>query len=79
MGEVTNDDRAGWAEVACEAFAEITGQDMEDDLPEIIGDLIANLLHLANQQGMCPEERLENGRMHYEAEIAEEEECNADD
>ena len=45
--DVTNEDRAGWAEVACEAFAEITGQDMENDLPEIIGDLIANLLHLA--------------------------------
>jgi NTP pyrophosphatase (non-canonical NTP hydrolase) len=77
MLDVTNEDRAAWAEVACEAFAEITGQDMEDDLQEIIGDLIANLLHLANQQGMCAEERLENGRMHYEAEIAEEEDEHA--
>jgi hypothetical protein len=77
--DVTNEDRAGWAEVACEAFAEITGQDMENDLPEIIGDLIANLLHFANQQGMCAEERLENGRMHYDAEIEEEEEEYAND
>ena len=77
--DVTNEDRAGWAEVACEAFAAITGQDMENDLPYIIGDLIANLLHLANQQGMCAEERLENGRMHYTAEIEEEEECDAID
>jgi hypothetical protein len=72
--DVTNEDRAGWAEVACEAFADITGQDMENDLPGIIGDLIANLLHLANQEGMCAEERLSNGLMHYTAEIAEEEE-----
>jgi len=77
--DVTNEDRAGWAEVACEAFAEITGQDMENDLPEIIGDLIANLLHLANQHGMCAEGRLENGRMHYTAEIEEEDECDAID
>jgi hypothetical protein len=79
MGDVTNEDRAGWAEVACEAFAEITGQDIESDLPEIIGDLIANLLHLADQQGMCVEDRLENGRMHYTAEIEEEEGCDAND
>jgi|688.fasta_scaffold109655_6 hypothetical protein len=77
MLDVTNEDRAAWAEVACEAFADITGQVMEDELPEIIGDLIANLLHLANQKGMCPEGRLENGRMHYEAEVAEEEDANA--
>jgi hypothetical protein len=79
MGDVTNEDRAGWAEEACATFAEITGQDMGNDLPEIIGDLIANLLHLANQQGMCAEDRLENGRMHYEAEIEEEEEEYAQD
>jgi NTP pyrophosphatase (non-canonical NTP hydrolase) len=79
MGDVTNEDRAGWAEVACEAFAEITGQDMENDLPEIIGDLIANLMHLANQNGMSVEDRLENARMHYDAEIEEEEECDAID
>lgn len=72
--DVTNEDRAAWAEDACETFAEITGQDVEHDLPEIIGDLIANLMHLANQVGLCAEERLEVGRMHYEAEIAEEEE-----
>lgn len=74
--DVTNEDRADWAAVACEAFADITGQNMEEDLPAIIGDLIANLLHLANQQGMCAADRLENGRMHYDAEIAEEEECH---
>jgi NTP pyrophosphatase (non-canonical NTP hydrolase) len=79
MGDVTNEDRAGWAEVACEAFAEITGQDIENDLPEIIGDLIANLMHLANQQGMSVEDRLENARMHYDAEIEEEEEEYAND
>jgi hypothetical protein len=79
MGDVTNEDRAGWAEVACEAFAEITGQDLENDLPEIIGDLIANLMHLASQNGMSVKDRLENARMHYDAEIEEEEECDAID
>jgi len=79
MGDVTNEDRAGWAEVACEAFAEITGQDLENDLPEIIGDLIANLMHLASQNGMSVKDRLENARMHYDAEIEEAEECDAID
>lgn len=72
MMDVTNEDRAEWARTACDAFAELTGQKMEHDLPEIIGDLIANLLHLANLEGLCPEDRLENGKMHFDAEIEEE-------
>lgn len=72
--EVTNEDRAGWAESACETFADITGQKMEYDLPEIIGDLICNLLHLAAQHGMSADSVLETGKMHYDAEVEEEEE-----
>ena len=73
MIDVTNEDRSDWAAQACEEFASITGQRMEDDLPAIIGDLIANLLHLADSSGMCAETLWLRGKDHFDAEILEEE------
>jgi hypothetical protein len=48
--------------------------DMANDLPTIIGDLIANLLHLADQEGLCAESVLRTATMHFEAETGEEKE-----
>ena len=70
----TNEERADWGRGACDTFAESVGMDMADDLPTIIGDLIANLLHLADQEGMCVESLLARAKMHYDAEITEEDE-----
>lgn len=46
---VTNQDRAEWARVALEAFSERCGPPLDNDEDAItaIGDLIADLLHLA--------------------------------
>jgi hypothetical protein len=59
-------------------FVEATGMDGED-MGTVITDLIANLLHLARQEGACPKTVLRLAKMHYRAEVAEEEECNAND
>ncbi|WP_429236569.1 hypothetical protein [Aeromonas salmonicida] len=54
----TNKDRAAWAETALEAFAGQVRHDGKQlrDLPpgdreDMIGDLICDLLHYADQQG----------------------------
>jgi len=39
---------------------------------ELIGDLICDLLHLAEANGIAAEEVILQGRMHYEAEVEEE-------
>ena len=75
MSDLTNDIRVEWAEAACEAFANITEQDMEIELPDIICDLMANLLHLADSEDMCVESLLARAKMHYDAEITEEDEA----
>jgi hypothetical protein len=74
----TNSQRAADADLACEVFAEAAGLD-EEDMPSVITDLITNLLHLANQEGACAESILRVAKMHYQAEIEEEEEADADD
>jgi hypothetical protein len=70
----TNEERADWGREACETFAESVRMDMANDLPTIIGDLIANLLHLADQEGLCAESVLRTATMHFEAETGEEKE-----
>jgi hypothetical protein len=70
----TNEERADRGREACETFAESVRMDMANDLPTIIGDLIANLLHLADQEGLCAESVLRTATMHFEAETGEEQE-----
>jgi hypothetical protein len=70
----TNEERADWGRNACAAFAKCVRMDMADELPTIIGDLIANLLHLADQEGLCAESLLRTATMHFEAETGEEKE-----
>jgi len=70
----TNEERADWGRDACDTFAESVRMDMANELPTIIGDLIANLLHLADSEGMCAESLLARAKMHYDAEITEEDE-----
>ena len=68
MRDVTNEDRSDWAAQACMEFASITGQSLEDELPDIIGDLIANLLHLADSSGLCAETFWLRGKDHFDYE-----------
>jgi hypothetical protein len=79
MSEPTNKDRAGWATMALAAFTEETFNGghpdtmVRDDLECAIADLIADLLHLAGQQGFEPQAILESANSHYQTQIMLEE------
>jgi hypothetical protein len=75
-GSPANHDRAAWAADSARAYADATGLDYDEEADIAISDLIASLLHLADEQGLCPETMLQRGQMHYEHEAAEE---DADD
>jgi hypothetical protein len=64
-----NEERAGWAEEALQAFQAVTGTDDED----AIADLIADLLHLCDRNpGLGDfETQLERGRGMYAEETQE--------
>lgn len=69
--EVTNDDRAAWAEGAIQKFIELTGTDREDAL----ADLLCDLMHWADREhpGECEpfEAQLHRARYHYNEECIE--------
>jgi len=70
----TNDQRASWAMTAVDAFSEKTGLDRAgENLDTKIGDLLANLMHLCKFNEIDFDGVLDTGRMHFEAEVAEEE------
>lgn len=71
MIDMTNTIRAGLARKACQDFAP---DDADDGLDTVISDLIANLMHLANQEDIDVDRCLERAKMHYDAEILEEDE-----
>ncbi|MFD4020665.1 hypothetical protein [Streptomyces sindenensis] len=76
-----NRTRASWAATALKAFGRETGQNYTDgtlnvdgdELREIGGDLLANLFHLARINDVDPDEITRSGYLHYEEEVAEEE------
>jgi hypothetical protein len=67
-----NNDRAEWARVAVEAFRDVChGSKKEDGSPlieEAVGDLIADMLHLCDQEGVDPLQCVRNGVSNYVAE-----------
>ena len=69
MTEITNNDRAAWAEIAINNFRNEVMQGEDDDTT--IGDLLANILHYCDQYGVDFDARLTTARMHFEAEIIE--------
>jgi hypothetical protein len=71
--EPTNKDRAAWAMVAVNAFAEETGMDNAgEELPAIVGDLLADIMHLCNQNGIDFAQVLDTGKDLFDGEIIEE-------
>lgn len=70
--EPTNQIRAEWAQAALDTFAAITRMDTAGEETEtILGDLLANFMHLCHQQNLDFVCLLGAGRTHFEAEIAE--------
>jgi hypothetical protein len=75
MSEPTNQDRARWASTALAVFTEETfsGDHPDtmhrDDLECAISDLIADLLHLAEQKGFDPQAILEHANGNFKTEL----------
>lgn len=72
MGAITistNEDRAESAFRAVEKFSDITGLEGEE-MQTKIADLLCNLQHLADEQGIDFSECLEQASRHYESETA---------
>jgi uncharacterized protein with von Willebrand factor type A (vWA) domain len=78
MPEVTNLQRAAWAEVALAAFASECGMEWEADQTRLC-DLLADLMHYCavhakrEDSPMDFDRALASARMHFEAEQKEEE------
>jgi len=66
--EGVNDRRAAWAAAALQTFRDATGADADDAL----ADLIADLMHWCDRNGMDIDRQLQRGRCHYAAETAAE-------
>lgn len=67
--KMMNDARADWAEEALAAFIAVTNTDRDD----AIGDLLINLLHLAQRDGFTDLDALtERALRTYRAEVIEE-------
>lgn len=49
---VDNEDRAEWAGTVLLLFARMTGLDPEDEKGEAVGDLIANIGHYCDRNGL---------------------------
>lgn len=62
--------RAEKALAACRCFSRAG---VKEDLATVITDLIADLMHLAKQEGIDPGGCVMRAEMHYDAEILEEE------
>ena len=65
-----NAQRAEWAFVAMQALMDVTGTDEED----VIGDLLGNIMHFCAQNNMDFLAHLNQGALHFQAEIEIEEE-----
>ncbi len=65
-----NNHRARWAVAALETFARSTGLDLEEDGKETaIMDLLADLMHLSDIEGMNFDVLIERARGHYINEV----------
>lgn len=67
MTEPTNKERADWADRTVQMFQIITGADRDD----AVSDLLANLMHLADDEDTDFAADLTRAEMHYAAEIEE--------
>lgn len=67
LEQVNNEDRADWAQAAVSAFADSHGSCEEALIP----DLLCNLMHLCDREGLKFEDCLRLARGNYEEEIVE--------
>jgi len=66
----TNAERAAWAERAVRYFARASGQGREP-LETSVVDLLADLMHLAEREGLDLHRLAERAHLHFSAELEE--------
>ena len=66
MDEITNETRAQWAEETLDTFRAITRVDTDEDA---VADLLADLRHYCDANGLDYATLDERGGMHYEYEL----------
>ena len=77
MTEATNENRADWADHAMRAFAHTTGMDHAgEDQETVLQDLLADLMHLCDRDGMDFERAASSARSCCQEEL-EEERCQS--
>lgn len=65
-----NNTRAAWGAIALLAFTARTfGDAAGEDWETLVGDLMADLMHLCDALGVDFDEMVEKGRSHYEPEL----------
>lgn len=78
MSEPSNDTRADWAEQAMTTFTQQTHFGLSPDeldqsyLSDAIADLICDLLHYADREGIDPEQLIDQAVMNHRFEREEE-------
>lgn len=72
--DTTNNDRAKWAEAAVQAFADVTGLDTSKDadgFDTAISDLLADIRHLCDREGLDMGEMDRRAHKRYLEELEE--------
>lgn len=69
MNNAERAERAGLADESLALFAINADMNMLAEAPEVVGDLLADIMHWCDRYGVNFEERLANARMHYDAEV----------
>lgn len=69
----TNLERAVYGQMICNEYGSMVGMTLSDDGVSLLGDLIADLLHLAVRMNIDPDEVIRLGQMHFTAEQQEDE------
>lgn len=67
MCEHSNEKHAEWGEAALDAFKAVVGSN--DDYKLDIGDLVCDLRHLCDREGVSWQSILDSVEMHYTAEV----------
>ena len=69
----TNLERATTAQAICDEYGSMVGMTLRDDGVTLLGDLLADLLHLAVRMNLDPDEVVRLGQMHFTSEQEEDE------
>lgn len=70
---VTNKDRVKWAKKGLRAYHEARGDAFMEEYESLIGDVVADLMHLADDLNLEFQYILGTAENHYNEEILEEE------